>query len=39
MISLTIKVELSYKQILKLISKASTFLLYLVIILLMLNPA
>ena len=39
MISLTIKVELSYKQILKLISKASTLLLYLVIILLMLNPA
>lgn len=39
MISLTIKVELSYKQILKLIGKASTLLLYLVIILLMLPPA
>lgn len=39
MISLTIKVELSYKQILKLINKASTLLLYLLVILLMLNPA
>lgn len=39
MISLTIKVELSYKQILKLIRKASTLSLYLVIILLMFNPA
>jgi hypothetical protein len=39
MISLTIKVELSYKQMLKLISTASKLLLYVVIILLMHNPA
>jgi hypothetical protein len=39
MISLTLKVELSYKQLLKLISKASTLLLYVSIILLMLFPA